>query len=310
MHLLFNINLCKLFFVIITSSLVILGVLINFFEPHLPAFIKKTFRYGKFASDEKSLLVQSVEVPKSYFRHFYVAAAFIFCPIFLKEVVAVYVFNKGVDDWIETLLNFSCGYGRLSTVPAHRVLIASILLSLQIFRRFYDTHFVSVFSENAMINLSHYLIGMAFYPAVMLIILSEAPKFAQNVETNTTTFNLSEIMFNFFIIVVFLWAWYHQHVATVILANLRKNKKGDVVDQGYRLPEGDWFNYLSSPHSTAEIIMYTALTLLLAKNTSWLYVYAWILSNQIETILLSHWWYLDRFKNFPPQRKALIPFIY
>ncbi|XP_044255995.1 polyprenol reductase-like [Tribolium madens] len=309
MNLVFNVNLCKLFFVIITSSLVILGVLINFFEPYLPAFIKKTFRYGKFASDEKLLLVQSVEVPKSYFKHFYIAATFVFCPIFLKEVFVVYVFNREVDDWFETLLNFSCGNGRLATVPVHRVLIASILLSLQIFRRFYDTHFVSVFSENAMINLSHYIIGMVFYPAVMLIMLSEAPKFAQN-GTNSVL-HLSEIgIIDLFAIMFFLWAWYHQHVATVILANLRKNKKGDVVDQGYKLPEGDWFNYLSSPHSTAEIIMYTALTLLLAKNSSWLYVYAWILSNQIETILLSHWWYLDRFKNFPPKRKALIPFIY
>lgn len=110
-----NINLCKCFFVIITFSMVILGALMNHFESYLPVFIKKTFRYGKFASNEKSQLVQSVEFPKSYFRHFYVIATFIYCPIFLKETIFVYLLNREVDDWFKTLLDFSCGYDRTAT---------------------------------------------------------------------------------------------------------------------------------------------------------------------------------------------------
>lgn len=39
---------------------------------------------------------------------------------------------------------------------------------------------MSVYSSKATINLSHYLIGTVYYPAVMLVILCEAPKFAQN----------------------------------------------------------------------------------------------------------------------------------
>lgn len=59
-----------------------------------------------------------------------------------------------------------------------------------------------------------------------------------------------------------------------------------MTNEGYKIPEGDWFNYLSSPHSTAEILMYTALSLILWNNTCWLYVYGWILANQVIFIIV------------------------
>jgi 3-oxo-5-alpha-steroid 4-dehydrogenase 3 len=310
MDILSNLNLCKLFFASITLPTIVLGALMNIFEPYLPVFIGQTVRYGKFASKQESSLLKKLEVPKSSFRHFYITAALIYYPLVFYEVISVYVFNREVRDWFVTLLNFSCGHDRIATVSATRVFIAVVLMVLQVSRRFYDTHFVSVFSKRATINLTHYLIGMVYYPAVALIILSEAPKFARNY-TGKNAIQFSDVgLIEVISIVVFLWAWYHQHVVTVILANLRKNKKGDVVNQNYKIPEGDWFKYLSSPHSTAEIIMYTALTLLLFNSVSWWYVYAWILSNQVETILLSHWWYQSHFKNFPKNRKALVPFLY
>ena len=195
-----------------------------------------------------------------------------------------------------------CIYSDLFSVSALRVVIATVLLVLQVFRRFHDTHFVSVFSKSATINLGHYLVGMAYYPAVFLIIFSEAPKFAIPFSNDQSNVHLHHLgIMEMCAIILFLWAWYHQYVTSKILGNLRKNTKGselkathiffyllkivgDVVSQSYKIPEGDWFNYLSSPHSVAEIIMYTALTLLLANNTGWWYVYAWVLSNQVTSI--------------------------
>ncbi|VEN50888.1 unnamed protein product [Callosobruchus maculatus] len=56
--------------------------------------------------------------------------------------------------------------------------------------------------------------------------------------------------------------------------------------------------------------MYTCLTILLWYNITWFFVFAWVIINQVETILLSHWWYKKTFRDFPAQRRALIPYLY
>lgn len=68
-------------------------------------------------------------------------------------------------------------------VPAIKVYIALTLMCLQVCRRFYDTHFVSVYGKNVKINLAQYLVGLIHYPGSALAIVCEAPKF-----TNTGRF--------------------------------------------------------------------------------------------------------------------------
>ncbi|KAH1019646.1 hypothetical protein HUJ04_009436 [Dendroctonus ponderosae] len=80
--------------------------------------------------------------------------------------------------------------------------------------------------------------------------------------------------------------------------------QGDVVSNGYKIPQGDWFKYLSCPpHQTAEIIMYSCVTWILWYNVSWFFIFTWVLVNQVETILLSHWWYKEKIDDFPKERK-------
>lgn len=62
-------------------------------------------------------------------------------------------------------------------VPAVKVYIALALMCLQVYRRFYDTNFVSVYGKNVKINLPQYLIGLIHYPGCALAIICEAPKF-------------------------------------------------------------------------------------------------------------------------------------
>lgn len=59
------------------------------------------------------------------------------------------------------------------------IFVAVVLLTMQVYRRFYDTQRVSVFSEKSRMNLSHYLIGLIHYPGAALAILCEAPLFAK-----------------------------------------------------------------------------------------------------------------------------------
>lgn len=101
-----------------------------------------------------------------------------------------------------------------------------MLLLLQIYRRFYDTHFVSVFGRNAKINIFHYVVGVAHYPTIAAAILCEAPKFSPS---KSSSLSLGDIgLWDIAAVAFFLWSWYHQHICTVILANLRKNEKGTI----------------------------------------------------------------------------------
>lgn len=109
---------------------------------------------------------------------------------------------------------------------------------------------------------------------------------------------------------VFLYAWYHQFQAAVILANLRKDKNGNVVTSAHKIAYGGLFERLSSPHLTCEVLLYLGLALILKQSSTFLYVFLWVLSNQAETALLNHWWYKKAFKNYPQQRKALIPYVF
>lgn len=64
-------------------------------------------------------------------------------------------------------------------VPAAKAYTALLLMFMQVSRRLYDTHFVSVFGKNAKINIAQYLIGLIHYPGSALAIICEAPKFAK-----------------------------------------------------------------------------------------------------------------------------------
>lgn len=73
------------------------------------------------------------------------------------------------------------------------------------------------------------------------------------------------------------------------------------------MPEGGFFDFVSSPHMFFEILMYVALTIILSGNSSWIWVLLWVVSNQIENAWLTHKWYLGTFPNYPKERKVIFP---
>lgn len=56
---------------------------------------------------------------------------------------------------------------------------------------------------------------------------------------------------------------------------------GKIVSGTYKIPKGDWFKYLTSPHMTTEIMMYTILSCFLWNNTSWRFIYLLVITNQV-----------------------------
>ena len=141
------------------------------------------------------------------------------------------------------------------TVSSAATLIALILMTAQCIRRFYETWFISVFSD-AKMNLSHYIVGFAHYFGAISSIVVEAPGFTPHAgkkiihpldlilwPTMINVFNiylgvsslvlklhLSELhIYHYFAVVTFIWAFIHQYRAAVILGNLRKDPSGKLT---------------------------------------------------------------------------------
>lgn len=62
----------------------------------------------------------------------------------------------------------------------YAVIITLSLLTLQSFRRFYETWFMSVFSKGK-INITQYLVGFIHYWATITVILAEASGFKSGI---------------------------------------------------------------------------------------------------------------------------------
>ncbi|KAF2900042.1 hypothetical protein ILUMI_06146 [Ignelater luminosus] len=301
-------NYIQLYFSSIITVLIVLGILINKFEKYTPVYVKNLFHYGKTSTKSKHKLL--IEVPKSWFKHFYVYSSllstFMLVLVVLKRVYSIVPFNSLVVDIFE----FLSSSARFYNVSETSATLALFLYTLHSYRRFYETHFISIFGKNSKMNVLHYLSGFSNFSAAVFAILLETTIFSRNakaiIASHWTDLEIIDIIAS----ILFLWASWKQYRLGIILANLRKNEKGFIVTQGHKLPKGDWFDYVSSPHLLAEILIYIALTTILRKNGTWMYLFVWVICNQIECALLTHWWYQDTFKDMPKQRKAIIPFIY
>lgn len=105
-------NWIDLIFIYFTLTIVVFAVCINISESNISPILLQTFRYGKHAyRGEPSRLVQAVEIPKSYFRHFYVFAI-VWAILVFGLTFNVYVLGTKVPDWIIDALDFLFGSNR------------------------------------------------------------------------------------------------------------------------------------------------------------------------------------------------------
>lgn len=113
-------------------------------------------------------------------------------------------------------------------MSAFTALQATFLLTLQCARRFYETQYIQVFSKQAKINFTHYLVGYLHYFGAFLAIISRAPGFVHNPNPEDLTYINFDMIVprNLSMMSVFLLAWFQQLRANLMLANLRKNRSG------------------------------------------------------------------------------------
>ena len=92
---------------------------------------------------------------------------------------------------------------------------------------------------------------------------------------------------------------YHDY----ILINLRA-----VKGEGYRIPYGGLFKYVSCPNFTGEIISWAGFALAVF-NLPALSFLVWTCVNLISRAKDHHRWYIKQFPWYPGERKAIFPFI-
>jgi len=89
-----------------------------------------------------------------------------------------------------------------------------------------------------------------------------------------------------------------------ILLRLRRDGSG-----GYRIPHGFLYRWISCPNYLGEMLQWGGWTL---ATWSWpgLLFFGWTTANLLPRALHHHRWYRQTFPDYPPRRRALIPFIF
>lgn len=293
-----------------TFLIVVLSILINCIEPKLPVSIVQMFRYGKFSSKNKThFLANYMEVPKSWFKHFYVFAS-IWSTLGFVLVIQAFVFKLSVPSIVIHFLDIVDLKNRRTSYNATAATVAMFCMLIQCWKRYYETHFLSIFS-NSKINILYYVIGYIHYFGCIASILAEAPApFTMFSTDHPSYFSIYDINIRLITgVTIFLWAFRQQYLANVTLVRLRTNKERKIVTYEHKIPTGGLFDKISSPHLFCEGLMYIAIYIILWESRLWLLVLFWVLTNQCETAVLTHRWYQSNFEKYPKERYAFIPFI-
>lgn len=80
-------------------------------------------------------------------------------------------------------------------------------------------------------------------------------------------------------------------------------------DQGYFIPKRGVFNYISCPNHFGEIVEWAGFAII-AWSIPAVSFFIWTFCNLVPRSLNHHQWYQSYFKDYPKNRKAVIPFIW
>lgn len=300
------VNVIRLTFVLLSIFTGTLGMLINVLESYLPTLLTRSYRYGKYSDKINQPIVAQCEVPKKWFQHFYLMAA----PgstLVLYLIIQEYFVRGSTPEVVFSILNLSLGSSRKPLVTTECCLLAAAILSIQCWKRLYETMHVNVFSDSKM-NISHYIAGFLHYIGTLLSIIGESNGFVEGTVADFSWNRITPI--RLLAACIFLVCSYTQLHACFILRNLRSDENGKTSIHGYKIPHGGLFDYVSGALQTTEIIMYSMLSVILWESHTYHFITLWVFVNQVECAFLTHWWYQTTFASYPKNRKALIPYIF
>lgn len=194
-----------------------------------------------------------------------------------------------------------------SGTDALHICLAQTLLEFQLIRRFYESFSQSIFSGRQVWGPIMVLFCFLNNIATGFSIVADTTTF----ETGFECFKWSSLTWRPLVAIpLFIWATKIHHQTHLKLAKLRKNRAGHVVTSAYKMPKGDWFDSVSSPHYFAEIVIYVSIGLLLGSGAcTWWLLTAYVTITNALLGYSTHTWYLQKFEDYPKDRKMLIPFL-
>lgn len=116
------------------------------------------------------------------------------------------------------------------------------------------------------------------------------------------------------------WEWLYDARfiagAVVLIAGVTINLRADRSllrlrnhsPNGYRIPEGRLFRYISCPNFAGEILEWTGFAIMTWSPAALAFA-LWTFFNLVPRAMAHHRWYKSTFPDYPEERKAVIPFI-
>ncbi|KAA0190146.1 hypothetical protein HAZT_HAZT008792 [Hyalella azteca] len=300
------------FYLASAGIVVVLEPIASSSVPWLPSILQKSVQtflgFGKTLPVKKhgnSWWIRFMTVPKSWFGHFYVVSS----SVGLLSCFLLYiVYGRGVapPSWVFSSLDLLTSPRRQPSDSSLLSVTSVVLLTVQCCARFYECYFVSVFSSSAVMNVLQYAVGFLHYISAFTLLLSHTPALVSGGSTSLV-YTTEEVAFCIACSFYFGLAFAVQRDSIARLARLRKEAK---LVQGragsYVLPVGGAFEYVSCPHMSAEVIMYTAL-FALHRNAATAIMWLFVFSNQVHVALSNHRWYRSIFADYPLSRRAICP---
>lgn len=102
---------------------------------------------------------------------------------------------------------------------------------------------------------------------------------------------------------IFICGFIVNKISDSRLMTMRKNNPGEYV-----IPEGWLFNYVSSPHYLGEIVEWSGWAIM-TFSAPGLSFAVFTFANLFPRAIASHNWYKQNLSGYPPDRKAILPFI-
>ncbi|XP_077158115.1 polyprenal reductase isoform X2 [Paroedura picta] len=266
-------------------------------------------RYGKTKGGcgQRPAWLRYLDVPKRWFCHFYVVAV-IWNGILLLWLIQSLFFSQPFPVWLQEFLSIlgEASQDRNRGGEALSAFLVCLFVWLNSCRRLWECLRISVFSTGV-IHVVQYCFGLSYYMLVGLTVLSQVPSSVRAGRGDS----LRICWYHGLGLLMFIWASVHQQRCLVILADLRKNKSGEVVSLAHSIPFGDWFEMVSCPHYFAEVLIYVSMSVTFGfNNLTWWLVVTYVLFSQAVSASLCHEFYLSNFKHYPKHRNAYIPFLF
>ncbi|KAM4810575.1 polyprenal reductase [Rhinophrynus dorsalis] len=274
----------------------------------LCSLFQDVIRYGKTKTGQRRpAWLRCFDVPKRWFSHFYFVSV-IWNGFLLWIVLQSLLEGIPVPGWITSLLH------SLNVDPQQVLgtelssVIALVLVWIHSLRRLMECLLVNVFS-GGVIHLAQYCFGLGYYILLGMTILSSSQLDGKIVSFKDLL--MQTCWYHILGLMLYIWASLHQYRCHVILANLRKDKSGEIINMSHVVPCGDWFEKVSCPHYFAELLIYISIAVIFGLvNTTWWLVVVYVLFCQALAAVLCHEFYHEKFDTYPHNRKAFIPFVF